>query len=128
MFTETQLWEIIKYFNLARTQVQRDDLRALLTQVEALSSVLVAQVQAELIQLSELEEDIQSGIGIKKADTVEFDAAQRAAAAIARSIQLLQSIGRSIQLEPDLTPLKTYAAMLGVGNQPRSLTLEKIME
>lgn len=126
MFEEKEIWLLIKYLGLPYTQLQYDGLRSKLTEVEALSDLLVAQIQQELQQLIELDEQIQTRTGIKKAEDIEFDVQQQVMGTIARSIQLLQSIGKAIEVVPDLTELRRYYGLLSGANQP--LTLRKVLE
>jgi hypothetical protein len=126
MFEEAEIWLLIKYLGLPYSQVQYDELRLKLTDLELLSDLLVGQIQQELQQLTELDEQIQTQMGIVRVDDIEFDTKQRIMAVIARSIQLLQSVGRAIGIVPDLTELCNYYGTLSGANQ--SLTLNKVLE
>lgn len=125
MFTTEDVLRLIQYLGLPVDSEQISLITARLAVLQALSPYLTTQIQNDLLLLDELDELLQAGIGIKRADIVEFDVLQRVMGLITRSIQVIRRIAAKLKVEPDLSALQEQIATL-TGRTDDPITIDKV--
>jgi hypothetical protein len=131
MFTTEDVIRLITYLGLPITQEWIDWITGRLGALQIIAPYLTEQIKDDLDMLDELDELLQTNIGIKKADVVEFDAVQRSMGIITRSIQLIRRLAaklsnQTVTIEPNLSFLQERLDTLtNRSNDP--LTIDKVL-
>lgn len=131
MFTIEDVVRLITHLGLPVTQQWIDLITARLKALEIIAPYLTQQIKDDLDMLDELDELLQTNIGIKKADVVEFDVLQRLMGLITRSIQLIRRLAAKLSnqtstIEPNLSFLQEQLnTFTNRSNDP--LTIDKIL-
>jgi hypothetical protein len=131
MFTTEDVIRLITYLGLPISQEWIDWITARLGVLQTIAPYLTEQIKDDLDRLDELDELLQTNIGIKKADVVEFDVVQRSMGLITRSIQLIRRLAaklsnQAVTIEPNLSSLQEQLSTLtNRSNDP--LTINKVL-
>lgn len=131
MFTTEDVIRLVSYLGLPITQEWIGLITVRLGVLQAIAPYLTEQIKADLDMLDELDELLQTNIGIKKADVVEFDVVQRSMGLITRSIQLIRRLAaklsnETVTIKPNLSFLQEQLDTLtNRSNDP--LTINKVL-
>jgi hypothetical protein len=131
MFTTEDVIRLITYLGLPISQEWIDWITARLGVLQTIAPYLTEQIKDDLDRLDELDELLQTNIGIKKADVVEFDVVQRSMGLTTRSIQLIRRLAaklsnQAVTIEPNLSSLQEQLSTLtNRSNDP--LTINKVL-
>jgi hypothetical protein len=128
MFTNDDLWLVIRFLGLSHEPIIVVGLETRLQEIESTPALepILNQVKSDLKDLVSLDVSLQKVLGITKADVVEFDAKLRGMGLITRSIQLIRRIAKNVGVEPDLSILHEMYGGISGDNSP--MTINKVRD
>jgi hypothetical protein len=126
MIEESTLMDTIEYLGVGYEIETIAMVRQKFIDLELKSPYLVEVIQDDLLRLGELDDQLQTRLGVRKAELVEFAVVELAMSLVARTIQIIRRMGKKLDVAPDLENyLQMYEDLRGRSVVP--LTVDKAL-